>query len=127
MIKYLDAKGKGEYSYDYKNDILFFKIMNRHYSHSIDFGNMIADIDTKGFITGLRIMDASKVFNLSKIALNDVKGFEFNSQVEDKIVNIQLKFMTLMRNKSLVQQGQNFVREALGADIIDSKVVCTVG
>ena len=122
----LDAKGKGEYSYDFKNDTLFFKIKDREYDHSIDFDNLIIDIDTEGFITGLRIMDASDIFRLEKTALMSVKSFEFHTQSEDKVINIQLRFMATLRNKSLVAQGQDFVREALQSNIEDSKVVCTV-
>lgn len=124
--KNLDARGQGEYLYDYKNDIMVFKVKNREYSHSLDFENLIVDIDAEGYITGLRIIDASTIFKLSKIALNSVKGFEFNSQTEDKIINIQLRFMAVLRNKPIVKQGQDFVREALNSNITDSKVVCTV-
>jgi len=126
MDRHLDAKGEGEYSYDYKNDIMIFKIRNREYAQSLDFGNLIADIDTKGFITGLRIMDASTIFKLKKIALRSLKSFEFNSQVEDKVINIQLRFMAVLRNKPIVTHGQDFVREALQSNIENSKVVCTV-
>jgi hypothetical protein len=124
--RHLDAKGKGEYSYDYKNDFLLFKIKNRDYSHSIDFGNLILDIDTEGFITGLRLMDASKIFKLSKLALKSVAGFEFNSQVEDKVIHMQLKFTAMLRNKPLLTHGQDFIREALESNIKDSLVSCSV-
>ena len=124
--KNLDAKGKGEYSYDYRNDILLFKIRDREYSLSIDFDNLIADIDIEGFITGLRIFDASRVFKLSKMALNNVRAFEFNTKVEDKIITIQLRFTAVLRNKPVIKQGQDFVREALGSQIKNSEVLCTV-
>ena len=125
--KHLDAKGKGEYTYNYKHDILLFKIKNREYTKSIDFENLIIDIDKEGFITGLRIFDASQIFNLSKIALKNIKQFEFNATVEDKIVSIQLRFAACLRNKPYkIQHGENFVREALTSTIEDSRVECTV-
>ena len=62
--KHLDGKGKGEYSYDYKNDVMFFKIKNRDYLKSIDFDNFVADIDKEGYITGVRIFDATRIFKL---------------------------------------------------------------
>ena len=124
--KHLDARGKGEYTYDYRNDVLLFKIKEREYAISIDFDNLIVDIDKEDFITGLRIFDASKLFKLSKMALNNVRAFEFNTQVEDKIITIQLRFTAVLRNKPLINQGQDFVREALGSQIKDSEVLCTV-
>lgn len=123
----LDAKGKGEYVYDYKNDIMIFRIKDRDYVGSLEFENLVVDIDTEGFITGLRIFDASKIFNFSKVALHSIKQFEFNSDVEDKIINIKLSFNAILRNKPILMAGQNFNRQALDSDINDSKVVCTVG
>ncbi len=124
--KHLEAKGKGEYAYDYRNDIMIFKIKDRDYLKSIDFENLIADIDKEGFITGLRIFDASKVFNLSRIALKNVMSFKFNAKIEDKTVTIQLEFTPILRNKPLIKQGQNLIREAIGTQVNDSEVLCTV-
>ena len=41
--KHLEAEG--EMSYDYANDILFFKVKNREYNSSIEFQNMVIDAD----------------------------------------------------------------------------------
>ena len=124
--RHLNAKGKGNYNYDYKNDVLSFKIKDREYLKSLDFGNLIVDIDKEEFITGLRIFDASKVFDLSKIALKNVKQFEFNTSVEDNVIKIQLKFIAIIRIKPLLKQDKDFIRESTHSKIEDSKVTCTV-
>lgn len=124
--KNLDARGKGEYLYDYRNDILLFKIKNRDYAMSIEFENLVVDIDKEGFITGLRVFDASQIFKLSKLALSNVKGFEFNSKVEDKVITIQLRFTSVLRNKPVIKHGQDIVREASDSHIKNSEVLCTV-
>ncbi len=124
--KHLDAKGKGEYSYDYKNDILIFKIKDREYKISLDFGNFIADIDREGFITGLRIFDASAILKLSKEALRDIRQFELTTGVENKVVTIQLGFKAVLRNNVQIPHGIDFIREAASSDIIDSQATCTV-
>ncbi len=124
--KHLDARGKGEYSYDYRNDIMLFKIKNRDYAMSIEFENLIVDIDTQGFITGLRIFDASQLFKLSKLALMNVKIFEFNTKVENKVITIQLRFTSVVRNKPLIKHGQDIIRETSSSQIRDSEVLCTV-
>lgn len=126
MSKHLEARGKGEYTYDYANDILLFKVKNRDYSKSIEFDNLVADIDKEGFITGLRVFDASQIFELPKMALNNVKQFEFNAKAENKVITIQLKFIPVLRNKPLIKQGQNLVREAFGTEIRNADVLCTV-
>jgi len=124
--KHLEAKGKGEHTYDYANDMLLFKIKNRDYLKSLDFDNLIVDIDKEGFITGLRIFDASEIFNIPKLALKSIKSWRFNASVEDKKVTIQLEFIPILRNKPLIKQGQNLVREAIGSEISNSEVLCTV-
>lgn len=124
--KHLNAKGLGIYNYDYENDLLLFKIKEREYTRSLDFGNLIVDIDKEGFITGLRIFDASEVFRMDKIALKKVKQFEFHTRVEDKVIEIQLRFTAMLRNKAIIKQGQDFVRESLESDIKDGEVLCTV-
>ena len=131
--KHLDARGKGEYTYDYRNDILLFKIKNREYVMSIDYENLVVDIDKEGYITGLRIFDASQLFGLERVALKDVKSFEFNTQVEtktgtkeNKIITIQLRFIPMFRNKPMIRQGQDIQREAFSSQIKNSEVRCTV-
>ena len=124
--RHLAAEGKGEYTYDYLNDILLFKIKNRDYLKSLDFDNFIVDIDKEYFITGMRIFDASKIFNIPKLALKNIKSFRFNARVEDKKVTIQLEFIPVLRNKPLIKQGQNLIREAIGSEVRNSEVVCTV-
>ncbi len=124
--RHLKALGKGECIYDYVNDLLLFKIKNRDYLKSLDFDNLIVDIDKEGFITGLRIFDASKIFNIPKIALKNIKSFRFSARVEDKKVTIQLEFIPILRNKPLIKQGQNLVREAIGSEVNNSDVLCTI-
>lgn len=125
-MRHLNAPGKGEYTYDYRNDILLFKIKERKYKISIDFGNLIVDVDEEGFITGLRIFDASQAFKLSKIALNNIRSFEFHTRVEDKIINIQLRFTSILRNRPIIKQGHDFIREAFDSNIKNSEVLCTI-
>jgi len=122
----LKANGDGEHTYDYGNDILLFKIKNRDYMKSIDFENIVIDIDKEDFITGMRIFDASKVLKLSKLALRNIQQFEFNAKAEENVITIQLRFMAVLRNKPIIKQGQDFVRESLNSDILDSEVLCSV-
>ena len=122
----LKAIGDGEYTYDYGNDILLFKIKNRDYMKSIDFENIVVDIDKEGFITGMRVFDASKVLKLAKMALRKIQQFEFNAKAEENVITIQLRFIAVLRNKPIIKQGQDFVRESLNSDILDSEVLCSV-
>ncbi len=110
-LKHLTAKGNGESDYDYINDILFFKIKDREYHKSIEFEDIILDIDKEGFITGIQIFDASSIFKLSKEAVKEIKKWFFEIKVENNIINIQLMFKTMIRNK-IIERGQNIVRKS---------------
>ncbi|MBI4451955.1 DUF2283 domain-containing protein [Candidatus Woesearchaeota archaeon] len=124
-MRHLKAPGRGEYLYDYRNDILLFKIRDRNYAISVEFDNFIVDIDEEGFITGLRIFDASQIFKLSKVALNNLKSFEFHAKAENGVISVQLRFDCMVRN-AIIKQGHDFVREAADSHIKNSEVICTV-
>ena len=122
--KYLDAKGKGEMDYDYTNDILFFKVENREYDHSIELEDVVLDVDKEGYITGIQIFGASNIFNIDKDALRNIKKWEFKVKIESKVISIQLMFEMLRRNK-VVERGQNLIRESSSV-LTDSEVMCAM-
>lgn len=123
--KHLDGRGKGEVDYDYKNDILFFKTKGREYKKSIDFGNLVLDIDKEDFITGIQIFDASKMFKMAKEVLRNIKQWEFNAKTEENTIIIQLAFKALQRNKIMGTGTHNFERDA-PLKMENSEVLCTV-
>ena len=124
--KYLNGKGKGEYLYDYSHDILMFKFKDRDYDKSLEFddNDLTLDIDTEGFITGITIYEASKVFKINKTALNNIKEWIFSSKINDKKVIVQLKFAPVLRNKS-VMYSQDFIRET-SENVNNCEAVCSV-
>jgi len=89
-MKHLDAKGKGEMDYDYSNDILFFKVKNRDYDHSIELEDVVLDVDKEGYTTGIQIFGASKMFDVDKDSLRNVRKWEF--KVIPKDINFRRKF-----------------------------------
>ena len=71
------VKGKGEVDYDYKHDILFFKVKNREYTKSIELlDNLVVDVDKEGFLTGIQIFDAAEYLNIDKKILLNLFKFE---------------------------------------------------
>jgi len=120
MNKHLNALGKGDFDYDYKNDTLFFKIKDREYEKSIEFDDFVVDVDKEGFITGIQIFGASKMFNVAKIELRNVRHFGFETKAESNVITIKLQFQLIRR----VMQT-NLVRESTDS-LADSVVKCTV-
>jgi hypothetical protein len=122
MKKHLDAKGMGEFSYDYKNDLIIFKTKNRNYKKSVEFQNFIADIDEEGFVTGMRIFDASKVFGLDKYALKNITYMEFTSNVENNVITITCKFISKIRNKLSPEHFTQHLTQESPIEMADSSV-----
>lgn len=91
-------EGKGEMDYDYAEDILFFKIKNRDYDFSIEFHNMVIDIDKEKFIVGIQIFEASKFLRMSKINLREIPRWKFNATLNDNTIEIRLDYQVKIRN-----------------------------
>jgi len=123
--KKLDATGDGVIDYDYKEDTLFFKVKGREYKKSIDFDDLVLDIDKEGFVTGVQIFGASKLFSIDKIALNSVKRMEFSANVERNVIKLRLSFMCVRRNKPIEHHSENFTREST-SQLKEGNVLCTV-
>lgn len=121
--------GKGEFLYDYKYDILTFKMKDRNYKKSIEFQNFTIDIDDKNFVTGIRIFDASRVFKANKYILKNIVKGEFKANVENKILTITINFMGKQRNRliNLFAGSQNYTQQIItpaAQNLRDSTVEC---
>lgn len=123
--KMLDAAGKGEYSYNYEHDILTFRVKEREYSRSVEFDNIVLDLDKNGYIVGVRIFDANKIFKISKYALNRLKEWEFQTRIDTGVIFLELRFTATLRNKQIITQGEHFVRELADSSLENSVVNCT--
>ncbi len=92
-------EGKGEMDYDYVNDILFFKVKNREYDFSLEFQNMIVDIDEDRYIVGIQIFDASKFFRVDKIYLRQIPKWKFEAKIEENTIELRLFYEIMIRNQ----------------------------
>jgi uncharacterized protein YuzE len=95
--KHLEAEG--EMDYDFAEDILFFKVKNREYSFSIEFQNMVIDIDEEKFVVGIQIFEASKFLRMSKINLREIPRWKFNAKIEGNVMELRLNYEVQIRNK----------------------------
>lgn len=92
-------EGSGEMDYDFAEDILFFKIKNREYDFSLEFQNIVVDIDKEKFITGMQIFDASKFLRMSKINLREIPKWRFDAKIENNLIELRLNYQIKLRNK----------------------------
>ena len=114
--------GKGEIDYDYENDILFLKVKNRTYDHSLELDDMVLDVDEEGYIIGIQLFGASQTFNTNKDSLQSIKKWEFKIKTEEKIISLQLTF-EIIQQDHIVERGQNVIRET-SSILVNSQVLC---
>lgn len=126
--KHLDGTGKGEFLYDFTNDILMFKVKERDYKISAEFQNFVADIDTEGFVTGIRVFDASRVFGIDKYTLKHIVKWGFKTSVESGMITVRLTFVGQVRNKEVPVENftQQLTTSLNGHKLTDSSVECLV-
>lgn len=120
MDKFLNKVG--EFDYDFRNDIIFFKVKNREYSHSIELSSLIIDFDKEDFIVGLQIINASEIFQISKHILRDVNGFNMQARINEGVIQINLSFNMISRSKKI--ECKPIIFERIDENFPNSKMVC---
>ena len=117
-----NLKAPGEFDYDFKYDILFFKVKNREYSKSIEAGNFILDIDSEDFLTGVQIPDASKLFGIDKVKLREIPNWNFEGKINDGKLMLKLAFQIQLRNKTIEPRPIIFQDVPMG--LPNSQLIC---
>jgi len=114
----------GIIDYDYVNDILFFKVKNREYSHSIELLGYVIDLDTEGFVVGLQIFNASTYFKVSKTSLRQVSNWKLEASLIEGVLQVRLTFRMIMRNR-IIEKSPILVQR-VDESIPNSSMICTV-
>ena len=99
MNKERGLEAEGELDYDYVNDILLFKVKDREYDFSIEFQNMIVDVDNEQFIVGIQIFDATKFLKIGKEHLRKITKWQFKAKLQGKEFRIDLYYQVVVRNQ----------------------------
>jgi len=92
-------EAEGEMDYDFANDILFFKVKGREYDFSLEFQNMVIDIDNEKFVTGIQLFEASSFLGMTKINLRKIPKWKFSAKIEGNIIELRLNYQLEIRNK----------------------------
>ena len=116
-------EGKGEVDYDYKHDILLFKVKNREYTKSIELlDNLVVDVDKEGFLTGIQIFDAAEYLNIDKKSLLQIPNWQFTINVHENIIEIRLVFQVKVRNK--IVEKNPIISQQISQKLPNSELVC---
>lgn len=122
-MKGKSLEGKGEMDYDFVNDVLFFKIEDREYDFSLEFQNMVIDVDEEEFITGIQIFEASKFLEIDKSNLKQIPRWKFEAKITGNIVEIRLFYQIEIRNR-IIEKNPIIIQENT-ANLPSPQVVVT--
>ena len=112
----------GECDYDYKYDILFFKVKGRQYLKSIELGNLIIDLDSEKFLNGIQVLEASKFLGLEREKLREILTWNFVGRIEDNKIEVRLAFQVKSRN--LIIEKNSIIIQNINDDLPNSQIVC---
>ncbi len=115
-------KGTGEWDYDFKNDILFFKVKGREYLKSIEANNVVLDLDSEEFLTGIQIFEASEFLRVNKLKLREIPNWKFEAKVEDNRIEVRLVFQVKVRNQ--VIEMNPIITQPVGTELPNSMLIC---
>src|SRR3989344_1548954 len=126
--KRLDGTGKGEFLYDFTNDILMFKVKDRDYKISAEFQNFVADIDTEGLVRGTGVFEPSGEFGIEKKTWKNIVKWRFDTFIEEGMITIRLNFVGKVRNKEVPVENftQQLTTSLNGYNLTNSSVECVV-
>jgi len=113
----------GECDYDFKYDVLFFKVKNREYLKSIEVGNIVLDIDSKKFLTGIQIFEASKFLGIGRLILREVSNWKFEGKIEGNKIEARLTFQVKVRNKII--EKNPIIIQPIKEKLPNSQLVCS--
>jgi len=120
--KYLESKG--EVDYDHTNDILFFKIKDREYDRSLEFENLVIDVDSEDFITGIQIFDASEFLQVDKESLRNIPNWTFKAVISNDKIEVRLNYQTRIKDR-IVEKNPIIIWENK-SHLPNSEMVCVV-
>jgi uncharacterized protein YuzE len=117
-------EAEGEMDYDYINDILIFKVKDREYDFSIEFQNMVIDIDKEQFIVGIQIFDASTFLSIPRINLREIPKWQFKARINHGIIELRLFYQLKIRNKII--ERTPIIMQENKPNLPSPQMVCTV-
>lgn len=93
-----EKKTPAKANYDFETDTFSAISLKRDYNSSFQKEDMVFDLDMKGQIVGLEILNASDNFKIPKAFLKNIKDIKIEIEVSDKLMKIKILVKTLIRN-----------------------------
>lgn len=118
---------KIEHSYDADADALFInKVGNYDYDESVELRNdVILDFDINLKPSALEILNASKILNVPKYNLKNIKSISMKIGVNKELICLDLSLKVLIHNKTLLKSLNNSAINDINAPVMHTELVTT--
>ena len=116
-----------EHSYDPDADALFIsKVDDYEYDESVELTNdVFLDFDVNGEASAVEILNASKVFSVSKYSLKDIGPISMKIGVNEKLVCLELSIGVLIHNKELLKSLNHSAVNYINAPVMNTNLATT--
>ncbi len=94
------AKKNTKIIYDEEEDILTLN-KSRSVKASIDIGDFIIDVDNKGYVSGIEVLNASKNLNINKKYLKNLDKATLTANYKPKYVYLLLTLILKNKEKDI--------------------------
>ena len=123
-MKERKLEANGEMDYDYLNDILFFKVKDRECDISLEFQNMVVDVDKEQFITGIQIFEASRFLSMPKQYLREIHKWQFKATINEGVIEVRIFYQINIRNKIIT--GNPIIVQENKSSLPSPQLVATI-
>ena len=89
---------KAKVRYYFEEDIFSGRPLKRSYDSSFLIGDFIFDIDKKGRISGIEILNASRLFKIPRRFLKNMESGRIELEVNDEVIKLNILIRTFIRN-----------------------------
>ena len=106
-------------------DILIFKVKKSYeYSKTVEIKEgLLLDFDKDNMPVAIEIHDASKRFNIPKIALKNIRCFNMNIIVNDDVIKVFMKLGVIIRSKEKYESLNYLIDNVRNIPNIETELV----
>ena len=110
-----------EHAYHPDADALFINVVDEYdYVKSVELtNNVILDFDNNGKAVALEILDASKIFKVSKTNLMNIGPISMKVLINKKLICVELSVGVLIHNKEILKSLNQSTSNNINAASMD--------
>jgi hypothetical protein len=83
---------------------------------------LFIDVDSESYIVGLQIFNASRFFNVEKLALRQMNAWKLEANVEKNTIEVRVIFNITQRNKRV--EKNPILIQPMTQEMPDSRLIC---